>query len=451
MLSKKRVINKLKAFKVNEVSTVDAGANLFAEVLIAKRDGDEDLVATLEDFSGWIAKAELPGDTSAADAFEQFAHEQVAKAMPDTGALHKDKPMGGPEDKRECPHCGHDVPKGAPKCLACKRKVSKAFPPKAKKKIKAKVEEVVEDEEEEEPSSDVAALVDAPDDDPEASQLLAGDEEEDDDSNPFASDEEVDEDEEDSDNPFAGEDEEGEEEGPISEGENLEQEDFDPKDVQLPSDLPAEVGEYVGNLEALIEHLEQQMREKEQMTLAKADDTKTTGEDLDFLSDIAKALNEGEDVEYADLTKAFGQMATVVKGYEERAVSAETVAKAERDIRLTNEMTEVVKGWTGLPLDVNEFPLVLKRAKDALDEETFSALTKAFDAASEAASMAKEFGEDVNGLFDEVGKQGGGANTTDPLEQEVAKRIADDSSLSRPEAIAKVLEDKPELYDATRK
>ena len=190
------------------------------------------------------------------------------------------------------------------------------------------------------------------------------------------------------------------------------------------------------------------MREQEQMTLAKAQEpTKQISEDdVDFLEGIAKSLDDGKDVEYEALTKGFGQMVALLKGYETRTEAAETVAKAERDIRLTGEMVEVVKGWQALPLDAEGLPLVLKRAKEALDDDDFAALTKAFDAANEAAQMTIDSGESI---FDEIGKRGSGEKDADELEIAVTKRMADNPGETRQVAIAKVLDANPKLYEQT--
>lgn len=465
MLTATQVINKLKAFTVDEVSTVDAGANLFSELLIAKRADGEDLTATLDEFQAFVAKSGYVDSDSADEAFRAFI---VEKMSPTTGELHQDKPLEGQVD-RECANCGADVPADAPKCLRCKHKVTKAFPfktkPKAKKpRLKAKVKAKAK-KPRLESSSDVArsriTAEDPEEDDPELELEARTEPTEDEGFEPFGSelddyDEDVDgeeeldpEAEEDPDNPF-GESEGEEEEDPEAvDGEpglNV-AEEFDPSTAQLPGDLPKEVGEYIASLESLIEHQEQEMREQEQMTLAKnATPAKVEDTDLDFLDDIAKSLDDGEDVEYADLTKAFGQMAEVVKGYQARAEGAETVAKAERDIRVTREMTEVVKGWTALALDVNEFPLVLKRAKESLDDETFQAISKAFDAANEAASMHQEL--DGHSMFSEVGKRGAAENVDNEFEAEIAKRQEAEPGLSRPQAVTKVLNERPELYQA---
>lgn len=457
-----RVITKLRRYKVDEISHVDNGANLFAEVVIAKRGDDQEAV-TFDEFREWVTKSALPGDTPASDALAQFVRERTAKADPASGDLHADRPLDNRvSETKDCPHCGKSIPAEASKCLYCKHKVTKALPPRAQKaKRKRKKPKMrgdvaptetpsdddpeLEDDDEQDLDVDIALGSEASDEDDDFGE---DDLEED-----PESDDEMDYEGEDDDAPF-GPDDEGdvEEDGDEAVAEGEEVEEFDPSKVTLPGDLPREVGEYIGNLEALIESLEQQMREQEQMTLAKAANTDDISQDdLAFLEDISKALDDGEQVDTEGLAEALGRATEVMKAYQERTTAAETVAKAERDIRLTREAVAKVESWEALPFDANELGLTLKIAKDHLPEETYEAIVKALDTANETAQMGAEISE--SGLFSEVGKNTAGNHEepADELGREVKKLRETDPSLSIPQAINKVLGERPDLYDQTLK
>jgi hypothetical protein len=236
----------------------------------------------------------------------------------------------------------------------------------------------------------------------------------------------------------------------------------------MPGDLPEEVAEYIGELERVVEELERRFEEEareevgktdahkevdnvddvkkteseEDVTKASTADADLTKEEVSFLEELTKSFEEGEVEADEVISKALEE----VRKAQAEAAEATALAKAERELRVTREyISKVEEEYPHLPVAAAELGAVLKSAKDALDEEQFSVLEKAL-AANEAIARAIEDGDVTP--FSEVGKRGG-ANPAGggEIESQADEMVAKGEAKTREEAIAKLYEARPELYD----
>lgn len=146
---------------------------------------------------------------------------------------------------------------------------------------------------------------------------------------------------------------------------------------------------------------------------------------------LSKALGDAERDEV--ISKAMEQVDLA----EQRAAQAEEIAKAERDLRLLREYTEVAKNYN-VPVEPDELGPVLMRMAETLDDADLSVIHKALTAAGEA-------------LYNEIGYIGGGDNV-DVLSQ--VDQIIDgtiqknaEGSVSKAGAMADFFDQNPEAYD----
>lgn len=147
----------------------------------------------------------------------------------------------------------------------------------------------------------------------------------------------------------------------------------------------------------------------------------------EVMEELSKAMSDDERDEV--LSKALG---AVEQALEAQAEAVE-IAKAERELRLTNEYISKAAEYN-LPVDPAELGPVLYRMVETMSHEDCAVIAKCLDAASTA-------------LFDEVGYIGGGDNV-DPLEQVNALAA---ESLSKHEdgtnAFLSVMDEHPGAYD----
>ena len=155
---------------------------------------------------------------------------------------------------------------------------------------------------------------------------------------------------------------------------------------------------------------------------------------------IEKMAQEQADEQEEILKSADPRLVEIVKGLEQRATAAETIAKAERDHRLVQEYIAKASTLTNLPIKAQEFGSVLKNVAEALTEEQFSAIWQVLSAAN--TNLAK------SGIFSEFGK----SSTLDndgPLSviEKVATALRQaDPSMSREQSIARAVESDTNLY-----
>ena len=155
---------------------------------------------------------------------------------------------------------------------------------------------------------------------------------------------------------------------------------------------------------------------------------------------IEKMAKEQQDEQDEILQSADPRLVEIVKGLEERASAAETIAKAERDHRLVQEYIAKASTLSNLPIKAEEFGSVLKNVAEALTEEQFSAIWQVLNAANSNLSKA--------GLFNEIGKSSTPDNDG-PLAniEKVATALRQANPLlTREQSIAKAVETDANLY-----
>lgn len=155
---------------------------------------------------------------------------------------------------------------------------------------------------------------------------------------------------------------------------------------------------------------------------------------------IEKMSKEQQDEKDEILKSADPRLVEIVKGLEERASAAETIAKAERDHRLVQEYIAKAGTLNNLPIKAEEFGNVLKNVAEALTEEQFSAIWQVLNAANSNLSKT--------GLFNELGKSSTPDNDG-PLAniEKVATALRQANPLlTREQSIAKAVETDANLY-----
>lgn len=146
--------------------------------------------------------------------------------------------------------------------------------------------------------------------------------------------------------------------------------------------------------------------------------------------------DEGDDI----LKSADPRIVELVKSAEKRAVTAETIAKAEREQRRDREFLAKAQDFGSLPTDAVELGGLMKSAADHLDTETFDQLVGLF---SKVNSMIE-----AGGLLDEVGKSYS-VEATDAfsaIEKAAEQLRVEDTSLTYEQAVEKAVEANPNLY-----
>lgn len=207
-----------------------------------------------------------------------------------------------------------------------------------------------------------------------------------------------------------------------------------PGEMEAGPQLPEEVIDYIQELE---EQLAQALGQAGEGDQVQQEDNQMVGkqyEDEDevaFLSELAKSLQD------EDQRESIAKAEKLVKMANERAEAAETIAKAERDHRLTQEYISKARSFSNLPVNAQEFGPVLKRLHETMEEDDVALIEKALSTANES----------VSNYFGEIGKRGDNAELNDRLES-VAKSMADnDSSITIEQARSRALEQDPSLYD----
>ncbi len=125
---------------------------------------------------------------------------------------------------------------------------------------------------------------------------------------------------------------------------------------------------------------------------------------------------------------------------KKRADQAEEALRKERDERLTKEFVAKAAGFKNLPVKPEEFGPVMKSLAEK-DPENYAKVEAALKAADEAAGKA--------GLLGEIGSSAAPAGGTAmaKLEGAAQELRKSDPNLSKEQAVAKALEQHPELYE----
>lgn len=147
------------------------------------------------------------------------------------------------------------------------------------------------------------------------------------------------------------------------------------------------------------------------------------------MEELSKAYTDEERDQV--LSKAFAE----VEGYQKQAQEAVTIAKAERDLRLTNEYIAKAAEYN-VPVDANELGPVLYRMTEQMSYEDCSVIAKCLEA---AGSM----------IFEEVGYLGGGDNVDvlDQVEAQAQELVGKAAGTSTEDAWSAVFEQNPAAYD----
>lgn len=183
-------------------------------------------------------------------------------------------------------------------------------------------------------------------------------------------------------------------------------------------ELPAEVIEYIEALESANEELMASIEKME--------------------ADIEA---ENAEVEAEILKSADPRLVEIVKAAEERAIAAENIAKAERDFRLEREFISKAGELDALPVNAEDFGLLLKSIADVLSEEQYDSVWQVLTAAN--ASVAK------SAMFGEVGKSSAPSDNDGPMnviEKAAARLMNDEPNLTKEQAIAKAVAADATLY-----
>lgn len=148
-----------------------------------------------------------------------------------------------------------------------------------------------------------------------------------------------------------------------------------------------------------------------------------------FREELSKALSDKDRDEV--IAKALG----AVEQYADQAHRAQEIAKAERDLRLEREYTEVAKSYN-LPVPAESLGKVMKKMAETLTEAECAVVAKCFEAASES-------------IFEEQGFAGGGSNS-DVLQVASAaidSQVSKGEDWSKEAAMASFFDTNPSAYD----
>lgn len=145
--------------------------------------------------------------------------------------------------------------------------------------------------------------------------------------------------------------------------------------------------------------------------------------------ELSKALTDSD--RDAVIAKALGAL----DQYRDEAEKAVEIAKAERDMRLEREYTEIAKGYN-LPVRPDTLGPVMKRLAENMSEADCKVIAKCFEAAGEA-------------LFEETGYRGGGDNADifAQAEAHVDSLVSKGGDVTREQALAGLFEENPAAYD----
>jgi hypothetical protein len=152
--------------------------------------------------------------------------------------------------------------------------------------------------------------------------------------------------------------------------------------------------------------------------------------DADDEPELSKAAQER-------IKKAEDEVTELRKTAEE----SQTIAKDERDRRVTAEFITKAEGYGSLPIKAPEFGPILKRAAEKLEKTDFEALEQLLKAANEQISkgdLFKEYGASVGGNAMPEGAYA-------EMQQKAEVLRKSDSKLSKGAAEARVMKEDPEL------
>lgn len=142
----------------------------------------------------------------------------------------------------------------------------------------------------------------------------------------------------------------------------------------------------------------------------------------------------------SEITGLRSELATEREQREE----ATAIAKAERERRETAEFIAKAEELEHIPLAAGEFGPVLKEISELVPAETFEKLETVLKGANAALEQSD--------LFRELGAGGTGGSDAETRIEKAAEQLREsDPDLTKEQAIAKALEQNPDLYVAYRR
>lgn len=152
--------------------------------------------------------------------------------------------------------------------------------------------------------------------------------------------------------------------------------------------------------------------------------------------------DEGETAETSKAVKAALAKADEQRvALEKRVEGAETIAKEERDRRVTAEFITKAEGYGSLSVKPTEFGPVLKRIAEKVDKADFDVLEQLLGATNEQVSKGALFRE----LGSSVGGQAVPEGAYAEIQQKAEQLRKSDSKLSKGEAEARAMSENPDL------
>lgn len=142
-----------------------------------------------------------------------------------------------------------------------------------------------------------------------------------------------------------------------------------------------------------------------------------------------------------DIAKRLADLEKCAKDAEDRATAAEakheealTLAKAEKDARLTAEFIRKAEGFANLPVKPDVLGPILKKLTEALSAEEYTQVTTILSAANTAAAP----------IFTEHGRSGGdaGQSATERLDTLAKSMVSEGKAKDYPAAITAISSNK---------
>ena len=158
------------------------------------------------------------------------------------------------------------------------------------------------------------------------------------------------------------------------------------------------------------------------------------------LEKLAKAdASEDEDIETILAKVDDPQVAAVMRKMHEDTVAAKAVADAEREARIAKEMDDTAADLEALGVPADEMSDLLKSLHEQVTPETYESVVEVLAKSAAVVETAD--------IFSEIGKGGTKPTGTEENLAGAAEEIRKaDPSLTQEQAIAKALEEHPEMY-----
>lgn len=214
---------------------------------------------------------------------------------------------------------------------------------------------------------------------------------------------------------------------------NINPQEDDMGDLISKDDLAPEVVAYIEGLE----------EENTDLTKSVED---LTAEKTTLEADLQKAVDSGlivkseEEQFEALLEKADPAVRVLLKKQADDLAAANTIAKAERDARISKEFISKAESMPMLAEDKTEFGTLLRKAHEALGDEDFGKFEQVLKTANEQIAKGN--------LFSEFGHGGGETTISKSVEAAAAEITKAEPTLTREQAIAKAYEANPALLAA---